>query len=299
MNVALWLGHSRGLLTEIQEAMNENVRVYPYDVSQFGLSGVSSAPMGELIETEGVCLLRLHPLICMHERVSLSALKLAFFDIRMPFIYLAIKSPGYYLLPDGQRRLRYYISHYITPVRVNDETKWIIQPTLGDNGRPLTGISSTLLTKNALFDTNTASQEICNLMGTSNLKSLLITIEVPESTLQTTFSTPEEMKTWWNIFRGKVRMYKGRTQWFPPTAASGYGDLTDKFLCFASYEDEKNPRPFRWRLEVSLRHLLLFYLIKTKPEGSELTKLEKRNLTYTVLPKKVRSFFQDWNISHG
>lgn len=294
----IWLGHARGILAECQEAMNEVLRIYPGDVSFTGTNSQTTEPRPELLEMEGVVPLTTRPRYLYAPQSFPSSSKSAFFEVRIPYLEMAIETPGYYILPNGQQRLRYYISHYITPIRLNDETKWKISSSLGEDGRPLTGISSNLVTnENILYDLNGAAQVICNIMGTSTLKSLVLTLEIPQSTLYTNFNSPEEMRRWWALFQGKIRVFKGRTAWFPPAAAGGYGDFADQYFFFTSQHDD--PRPFRWRLRLSLRHLLLFYLIRTKPEGSDLTRLEKRSVTYSVLPKRVRSFFRDWFYSHG
>lgn len=296
---SMWLGHSRGLLVECQEAMHEIMRIYPANVSTTSMwkQDKYSGSLPDLVDSEG----GLTPLASspryLHSPQSFPwGSRSTFLEVRIPYIYLAIETPGYYLLPDGQHRLRYYISHYITPVRLNDETRWKIQATLGDDGKPLSGISAGRIEEDKNFyDINGASQEICNLMGTSNLKTLILHIEIPRSTLQTLFADEEELRYWWAIYRNKVRVFKGRSAWFPPAQAGGYGDITEESLYFTGDRE----RVFRWRLRLSLRHLLLFYLIKTKPEGSELTRLEKRTVTYSLLPKKVRSFFRDFTFSHG
>jgi hypothetical protein len=292
-----WLGHSRGLLAECQEAMHEVLRIYPADVSPASSLGTqASETSGKILETGQLGRLPFSPNYLYAPQSFPSALKSAFLEVHKPYIYLAIETPGYYLLPDGQRRLRYYISHFISPVIYNDEIRWHIQPTLGQDGRPLAGITLQPEAQ-TLLDMNATALEICNIMGTSNVKSLIVNLEIPSSTLHTTFRGEAEMKRWWEIFRHQVRIFKGRSAWFPP-AAGEFSDLSDEFLFFSG-QNNGSRRPFRWSLKLSLRHLLLFYLIKTKPEGSTLTHLETRNVTYSHLPKKVRDYFQDWYYSHG
>ena len=142
------------------------------------------------------------------------------------------------------------------------------------------------------------------LSGSSNLyETLVVNLEVPESTLYNVFLPSNKCKLGGTFLKVKFEFLKDEQLGFHLLLQEVMGNVTDRFFYFTSeeknHENGQNSRPWRWQLKLSLRHLLLFYLIKTKPGGSSLTKLEQRNYTYSVLPKGVRDFFQNWNYSHG
>jgi hypothetical protein len=281
-----WLAQTGGLLSECQEILHEGIDIYPIDVAV--TTGTHVGPTPEVLETEGVTSFTVPSRYLYSTEKFSTVTKEAVLRIRNPMIKLAIETPGYYLYPSGQRQVGSYISHFITPMKLGDDLRWQIRPTVGDDGHPLSGISAAG-SNTQIFDLNGAAEEICNLMGVSNSKALVIQLSLPFDALRTTFSNHDQMLRWWNLFR-KVRVIKNGVPWFPPGLSGGLGDVPDEFLFFLG----KPSTPFTWSVKLSLRHLLLFYLLKTKPEGTPLTHLVRKSITYSTLPNHMTSFFHNW-----
>lgn len=257
-----WLASSRGLLTDLESLGNDKLSIRPhrgddYDVDVTGGSGSI-------------------------DRIQ----KTASLTIPIPNVYLKIQVPGYYLKSDLQNFQDRYYTHIIELQRYNnDEQKWHVHPL------PPSRDKAFILNKDGF------AKFLADVFSRDPANSLEIHLKIPREIIRESFGSNEQIAKWWALFQD-VKIEKNGVPWLPPNPlikdeTKGNNLFRDEFIFFQA-DDRKTP--FHWKLALSSRHLLLFWLLKASEE-SPLTKPMAKAATIYSYPDEVASFIRNWRLT--
>jgi hypothetical protein len=261
--IAKWLGSSNGLLADLESMLREPTDAVPYNPSEnFFHDSKEETPFNSFMYP---------PSKTMH------------LTLRDPSVNLKIEVPMF-----ANKNFTYWnrvATHLLVPIRqVNDEIRWrmyLLYPQAATSGRDL--------------KREEAAQFLATLLSQRLGTSLRLTIRVSKHDLREVFEYQEEMWAWWRQFR-KMRLERNGLQWFPPTNTTVTPSSASRLKVFTPtlYFRATRRHPFEWNINLSLQHLLLFWLFRAR-ESNPLIEPETHTRTFTRLPLPVSNFLQQWD----
>lgn len=255
-----WLAGTKGLLTDLEALLNDTLVIRPRDEEDYS------------------------PLLSGH---MIGIVPNASIGIPMPNVYLQVQVPAFFLKSDLQNFEDRYNTHFIEMKRYGDAFRWHVH-VLPFPVRPFVKPMAELIkTKVEL------AQYLSDIFSKNPATSLDVIFKIPYELVQRRWKTPEAIKHWWYIFRN-MKVERNGLPWLPPNPFSK--DETKQNNLFRDdfvYFQPLDEIPFRWKMKLSSRHLLLFWLLKS-PGEHILTKPETNSISTYGYPMEVSQFIRDW-----
>lgn len=254
-----WLSSNRGLLTELESLGTDTLLLRPHRGDDYN---------PEVVGASGTI-----------DRIQ----KTASLRIPIPNIFMKIQVPGYYLKSDLQNFKDRYYTHIVELQRYsNDEQRWHVHPL------PPSREKETIMNKEAF------AKFLAEVLAHDPANSLEIHLKIPCEIIRESFGSNEQIAKWWALFRN-VKIERNGTPWLPPNPlikdeSKGNNLFRDEYIFF---EAQNEKIPFHWKLALSGRHILLFWLLKSADESPLIKPVSKTQVFYGY-PDEVENFIKTW-----